>query len=214
VIVRTRGGVNRELRAANPYAQDFIPSPADFGVWSIGSGTGLTVDHIAGIPAVLNAIWLIAETVASVPLLVYRGVRAQKRSAETSWQWDRLHERPNDEQDPFTFWFDVTACIESRGNAFLQKVKFGGEVVALYVIDPDIIQVKRRRPDNAKVFVIGGRDGQVELTSSEVLHIRGPSLKGGDVGMSPLRIEALRAGVESTGMRRASTATTRASRTR
>jgi phage portal protein BeeE len=26
---------------------------------------------------------------------------------------------PNDEQSPFDFWYDVAACVETHGNAFI-----------------------------------------------------------------------------------------------
>src|SRR5205085_5705946 len=88
------------------------------------------------------------------------------------------------------FWFDMFVCVETRGNAYIQKVKVAGEVLALYVIDPDIVQVHRDSPGARKTFAISGRDGRVDLTAADVLHIRGPSLKGGDVGQTPLRMAA------------------------
>jgi HK97 family phage portal protein len=192
LIVRTRGGGHREYRANNPLAQDYIPTPAQFGTW-LASATGerVTVDKAAGIPAVLNAIRLVAESVGSLPVRVYRGTGADKRTAEDSWQWALLHDRPNDEQSPFDFWQDVAACIETHGDAYALKDKSNFRVRNLWLLDPSIVEVKRDRRTFEKLFVVSGTDdrtGAIELTRDDVLHFRGPTLKGGDTGYTPIAL--------------------------
>jgi HK97 family phage portal protein len=167
-----------------------------------------SVDKAAGLPAVLNAIRLIAESGASLPMRVYRGQGADKRTQERTWQWRLLHDMPNDEQSPFDFWQDVFSSVESWGDAFIHKVKITrGAVDAMFVIDPAIVTVQRNRRTNEKEFHVRGvqnpdrREDQTNvdlvLTASEVLHVRGFTLKGGDRGMSPIRLarENLAAGL-------------------
>lgn len=186
MIVRTRGGANHEARTvSNQFGPTPIP-PTPWGTYGgVMAGTG--PDAGAGVPGVLNAIWLIAETTASLPMEVWTGKLADKRLADSSWQWKLLHDRPNEEQSPFDFWFDVTACIESRGNAYLHKVKYQGRVVALHVVDPDIVSIQRDR-NGQRIYRLSGRDGAQELTTSDILHVRGPTFKGGDIGMTPLQV--------------------------
>jgi HK97 family phage portal protein len=196
LIVRTRGGGHREMRMPSPLAQDYIPTPAEFGTWlSAATGERITVDKAAGLPAVLEAIWQVAESTGSLPLRVYRGTGAQKRPAERDWRWTLLHDRPNDEQGPFDFWQDVAACIETHGNAYLLKDVAGGIVLNLYPLDPAIVRVRRNQRTGVKEFVLppGGTDrdqrsGELVLTAAEVLHVRGPTLKGGDVGLTPISL--------------------------
>jgi hypothetical protein len=68
----------------------------------------------------------------------------------------------------------------------------------LWVIDPAIVTVERDRRTFAKTFVIRSSgttdrhptDPALRLTAADVLHVRGPTLKGGDVGVTPLRLAA------------------------
>jgi hypothetical protein len=145
-------------------ATSSVPSPIPPTPWGTYGGVmgGTGPDAAAGVPGVLNAIWLIAETTASLPVEVWSGKLADKRLMDSSWQWKLLHDKPNEEQSPFDFWFDVTACIESRGNAYLHKVKYQGRVVALHVIDPDIVSVQRDR-QGQRVYRLSGRDGDTRV---------------------------------------------------
>jgi HK97 family phage portal protein len=189
VVVRTRGGANVSLRMVTDAwgGRGVPPSPAQYGSVMTASGQPITATAAAGIPAVLDAVWLIAESVASIPLRVYTGRDAKKATDEASWQWVRLHDRPNDEQSAFDFWFDIAVCIETEGNAFALKDKAGSVVRNLYLMDPNKVKVRRGK-DNEKLFIIRNGGDQIELTAADVLHFRGPTLKGGDTGMTPLAL--------------------------
>jgi HK97 family phage portal protein len=206
VIVRTRNGANLESRDITsawglPYGA--VPTASQYGSWVSTSGQRISPEIAAGVPAALNAVWLIAESVATLPLRVYRGRDAAKRAQDTSWQWRLLHDQPNDEQSAFDFWFDVASAIETAGNAFVRKIKApSGQVAGLYLIGRGKVAV-RRNGDGEKVFVIRGvrgasrsESGALELTATEVLHFRGPTLGGGDVGLTPLQLARHMLGAE------------------
>lgn len=188
MIIRTRGG-DRELRAA-PFDSSGIPAPWE-GAWWPSSGERVTADRALAVPAVLNAIRLIAETTGRLPLRVYSGFQSSKRTREDTWQWDLLHRRPNPERSAFDFWQDVATCIESRGNAYAYKAKSRRRVEALFLISPDLVAVDRSRQTGELIYKVH-RGGEVmELTSAEILHFRGIALNGGDVGITPIRSEAI-----------------------
>jgi HK97 family phage portal protein len=205
MVVRTRNGADRELRvngAAFQPASSRIPSPMEWdgqgwgGGWLFDatpstSGQRVNVWTSAGIPAVLKAIRTVAGGVAGIPVRIYQGRLADKQLVEASWQWRLLHDRPNDEQSRYDFWWDVAASVETHGNAFILKDKTGGgEVSDLYLLDPAVVRVERLKGTLEKVFVIASLDGPMTLGTSEVLHVRGPTLKGGmDYGLSPIRLE-------------------------
>ena len=82
----------------------------------------------------------------------------------------------------------MAACIESCGNAFIEKVKVGGEMLALYVLDPaDVVVMRDER--GRKIFKVFPPDARGEartLSAAQILHVRGFTPKGGDVGISPI----------------------------
>jgi HK97 family phage portal protein len=190
MILRARGGIDRELRQAGGVWDPetlVIPQPWQAGTWYSSAGELLSVDKASGLPAVFSAIRLLAETTGRLPLRVYSGFRADKATAQDTWQWRLLHDRPNDERSAFDFWQDVAACLEGHGNAFLHKAKVGAIVEALFLLNPVKVKV-RRNARSERVYVIQTAGGQqMELTAAEVLHIRGLTLDAGDVGMSPLQ---------------------------
>jgi len=165
-----------------------IPSWGEISGGYTYTGTPVTIETAAGLPAVGAAIRLLCDTVAQLPLNVYRGVGAEKRLADTTWQHRLLTQLPGmGDFTPFDLLSDIVACLETQGNAYLQKVKAAGEVVALIVIDPRRVNVRRDNGD--KVFdVRGDRPGESSqtYTASTILHIRGFTLEGSDTGLSPI----------------------------
>jgi HK97 family phage portal protein len=181
VILATQRG-NREYRV--DFGTSAIPSYMQFMGWNT-SGVIYNVATALGVPTVGACVRLLAETVGSLPLCVFEGEDADKRKAEESWQYQLLYEQPNPDCSPFDFLSDIEASVETCGNAFVRKFKARGRVLAMYVLDPSTVTVKRT-DGNAKVFEI--RDGRVKetLSAAQVLHVRGFAPYGGDVGLSPI----------------------------
>jgi HK97 family phage portal protein len=182
VILTTQRG-NREYRT--DFGTSYIPSYTQF-MGASSSGINYTLQAAVGIPTIGACIRLIAETIGSLPLCVYEGELAKKRKALEAWQYELLYEQPNPDCSAFDFHSDIAASIETLGNAFVRKFKTRGRVVALYVLDPTTVTVKRT-DGNAKVFEIGVGGSKETLSAAQVLHIRGFTLYGGDVGMSPIQ---------------------------
>src|SRR4030095_3316466 len=133
----------------------------------------VSAETAVGLPAVSAAIRLVAETVASLPLVVYEGEGADQRTASDSWQYQLLHELPGmGDFTPFDFISDAAACVESNGNAYIGKVKAGGQVIALIVIDPNRVEVLRE--GGGKVFMVReGGNRKRRFTAADILHVRG-----------------------------------------
>lgn len=187
-------------RRPEPEQRDLFSGDANVPSWKQISSSGaysplpVTRETAIGLPAVARAISLVAETIASLPIMVYEGRGAQKRLRDNTWQFRLLHELPGaGDMSPFDFISDVAACIEASGNAFVQKVKAAGEVIALIVIDPARVEVKRE--DGEKRFLIQQENGRREsFTSGTILHIRGFTVNGSDVGLSPIALHRQRIG--------------------
>jgi HK97 family phage portal protein len=133
---------------------------------------------------------MISETIGSLPCLVYSGSGPDREKATGTSQWDLLHERPSLDATPFDLFQDIAACIETRGNAFMQKMRDArGRVTELIVIDPDAVRVYRDGSTREKRFDIqAGGERYVGLTSTDILHVRGMTLRGGVRGISPIEL--------------------------
>jgi HK97 family phage portal protein len=193
----------RRKRAPETEERSFGQSANTVPSWAEASGghgytpVPVTRDTAIGLPAVSRAISLVSETIASLPLQVYEGKRADKRLRDDTWQYGLLSELPGlGDFTPFDLFSDIAACVESSGNAFVQKVKAAGRVIALIVIDPARVEVYR---DNGeKRFRVWPEDGkQQEYGTGSIIHIRGFTVNGSDVGLSPISQHRQRIGFVS-----------------
>lgn len=152
------------------------------------TGRVVTPDEAIGLPAVGAAIRSVAEVIGSLPMIVYQRDRDQRERAVSSPQYQLLHDAPNADQSPFDFFSDIAASIETTGNAIIQKIKDSrGRVVELIVIDPDYVKISRDKNGQKIISVRVNDNKRLELTSADVIHIRGFTLKGGLVGLSPIQ---------------------------
>jgi HK97 family phage portal protein len=173
---------------------DRIPSWAEVSGGYGYSPVNVTRDSAIGLPAVGRAISLVSELVASLPLEVYEGRGADQKLRDDSWQYDLLDGLPGmGDFSAFDFKADIAACLEASGNAFVQKVKAAGRVVALIVIDPQKVEVYRDKGE--KRFRLFGDEVEAdEYGTGTILHIRGFTVKGSDVGLSPISQHRQRVG--------------------
>ncbi len=156
------------------------------------SGRTVTPSNMMGISAVWAAIWLIADQGGSLPLRIFarRGAELEPASDGATPQWVR---QPNAECSAIDLWTVVLAHLEAWGNAFLGKEMLGGIVVALWVIAPERVTV--RRVAGRKVFDVLEGDGSLHTyTTADIVHIKGRSLDG-VMGASPIRVHANTLGV-------------------
>ena len=145
--------------------------------------------------AVYSCVRILAETVAGLPLHVYR--YTDNGGKEKYWQhplYRLLHDEPNTEMTSFAFRETLMSHLLLWGNAYAQIIRNArGEVIALYPLIPNKITVDRdssgrlffvyrRNPED---FSSQGNSSEVYLQSSDVLHIPGLGFDG-LVGYSPI----------------------------
>lgn len=192
MIVRSRYNGDVELRFAGTLGSTQPPPPpgAQYGT------TSVSLEGAAAIPALMAAATLVIESIASLPLPVYRGTGGGKSKAEETWQYALLHDLPNLEQSPFDFVHDLCVGLEWAGNAFARKVKGNGRVLELIPIDPARVSCYRDRAGTKRfdIWHAGGREAG--LTSAEILHVRGRTLHpGATIGLSPIGLHRAALGV-------------------
>ncbi|MCM5693649.1 phage portal protein [Sinorhizobium meliloti] len=150
------------------------------------AGEPITDQNILAISAVWACVNLLAGTIASLPLMVYRtNSRGERALARDHPLFRILHDSPNYDQTATDFWEYSSASIELWGNSYAAiERNGGGRVAALTPLRPDSVSV--RRLENGNLEYRWTKDGENHIGSDRaILHIRG---FGGDPlgGMSTL----------------------------
>lgn len=155
------------------------------------SGKSVTVDSSLSLIPVFAAVNRLAFAVGSSPLIVYRRDGERRVRAETTRQWQLLHDKPNEDQASDEFWAMVESHLALWGNAFIWKERAGdGRIGQLWGIAPKRVQVGRRaNPKTGKLERVFTLDGRTEeaYTDIDILQIRGLS-SDGLVGYSPIQL--------------------------
>ncbi|RVQ23042.1 phage portal protein [Sinorhizobium meliloti] len=150
------------------------------------AGEPITDQNILAISAVWACVNLLAGTIASLPLMVYRtNSRGERTLARDHPLFRILHDSPNYDQTATDFWEFSSASIELWGNSYAAiERNGGGRVAALTPLRPDSVSV--RRLENGNLEYRWTKDGENHVGSDRaILHMRG---FGGDPlgGMSTL----------------------------
>lgn len=146
-------------------------------------------DALAGQNAVgLSATWacvnLIAGTIGSLPLMVYRTVDGVRSFARGHPLYYVLHDSPNFDQTALDFWEFMSAGLELQGNAYATiERRNDGSVFSLTPVRPDLVKVERRGGQLRYEWSEAGE--RRTRAVGEMLHIRGP-LGSAESGVSTL----------------------------
>jgi HK97 family phage portal protein len=145
--------------------------------------------------AVYSCVRILSETLAGLPLNVYRYNDSGGKEKHLKHPlYKLLHDEPNPEMTSFTFRETLMSHLLLWGNAYAQIIRNArGEVIALYPLMPNKMTVDRDA--NGRLFYLYqrsvedaptlGKDSMVYLTPSDVLHIPGLGFDG-LVGYSPI----------------------------
>lgn len=144
--------------------------------------TPTTAESLSAVQACVSAI---SETIASLPLSVYRRTDAGRDKATDHPLYRVLHDQPNERQSALEFRELMTANMLLRGNAFARIVRGSdGQVRQLLPIHPDRTRVLDLA--NGRLgYEISTTTGTERLTQDEVFHLRHRS-DDGIVGISPI----------------------------
>ncbi len=144
--------------------------------------------------AVYACVRVISESVASLPLHLYRYTdKGGKEKAIDHPLYHLLHDEPNPEMTAYSFFEVALTHLLLWGNSYSQIIRNGkGEVVGLYPLMPDRMTVDR--DENGHLYyeyLISSDDAptnkgsSVRLQPEDVLHVPGLSFDG-LVGYSPI----------------------------
>jgi len=145
--------------------------------------------------AVYSCVRILAETLAGLPLHVYKYNNSGGKEKYLKHPlYKLLHDEPNPEMTSFTFRETLMSHLLLWGNAYAQIIRNArGEVIALYPLMPNKMTVDRDK--SGRLFYLYqrsiedaptlGKDSLVYLDPSDVLHIPGLGFDG-LVGYSPI----------------------------
>lgn len=163
----------------------FFSSTYSFFFGSTTSGKTVNERTALQTTSVYACVRILSETLASLPLHMYRHTDSGKEKAVSNPLYRLLHDEPNPEMTSFVFRETLMSHLLLWGNAYAQIIRDGrGKVVALYPLLPDKMEVDRA--DNGELFYEYQSDkGKVILRKEEVLHILGLGFDG-IKGQSPI----------------------------
>ncbi|MGE5590174.1 MAG: phage portal protein [Bacillota bacterium] len=139
--------------------------------FSTTAGVDVTPEAALGHPAVLGAVRMLAETVATMPVLVYqRQADGGKARATRHPMWALLHDRPNPAMTPFTLKETLVEHLLLHGNAYLRLIRnAGGRVIALWPVHPSLVWPEVTAEGISYKLTEG--TGQRALPADDVCHI-------------------------------------------
>jgi len=145
--------------------------------------------------AVYSCVRILSEAIAGLPLHVYKYNDSGGKEKDLAHPLYRLlHDEPNPEMTSFVFRETLMGHLLLWGNAYAQVIRNArGEVVGLYPLMPNKMTVDRDK--NGRLYYLYqrssedapslGKNSQVLLTPTDVLHIPGLGFDG-LVGYSPI----------------------------
>ena len=167
----------------------------NFFYGSTTSGKPVNEQTAMQMTAVYSCVRILSETVAGLPLHVYRYNDSGGKEKDLKHPlYKLLHDEPNPEMTSFAFRETLMSHLLLWGNAYAQIIRNArGNVIALYPLMPNRMTVDRdsngrlyyRYQKSSEDSQTLGKDSQVYLAPSDVMHIPGLGFDG-LVGYSPI----------------------------
>lgn len=164
--------VARAINISDPRLVGFFSGGVNFAGEVVSAGTALQ----------LSAVWacvrLIAQTVATLPLLTYtRDKNDYGTLARDHPLFTILHDSPNADMTAVEFWEAMIGSLLLWGNAYAQIIWSGKRVISLIPMRPDRVQSRKQTDGSIRYYYVWM--GQtVELMEEEIFHLKGFSLDG------------------------------------
>lgn len=152
------------------------------------AGVGITESSALGISAVWAAVRVISETVASLPLILYRRNGAARARAAEHPLYFLLHDQPNIETPALVWRETILAHTLLWGNGYAEIQRdFAGNPIALWILTPDSIEPIRDENDQLVYQQRRTDGGYTILPARDVFHLRGLCWDGSK-GYSVVRV--------------------------
>jgi HK97 family phage portal protein len=154
------------------------PAQPTFSFGMPGAGVRIDGDSAYTYSAFWACVKIISETIAYLPWHVMQN--GQASSIADMHPLDRVvYRKPNPEMDSYTYKEIMLSHALTWGNHYAEIERNRlGDIVALWPIDPETVQVKRDNSDRIVYEVQQPTGTTTVLPARDVFHIRGPSRDG------------------------------------
>lgn len=135
------------------------------------SGQEVTVDTALQLSVIFAGVRLVAQTVATLPLILYRKKNGGGREVATDHPlYALLHDSPNADQTAVEFWEEVITYLALRGRAYIHKTfDVTGTITALTPLHPDRMGARRLLSNGNYIYPYNHpTKGLVEYTEREM----------------------------------------------
>lgn len=153
------------------------------GAYSQTSADPVTFDSAMQLSAVWACVKLLAETIASLPLTVYKVTSNGRKIAENHELTTLFSGKVNRYQTKVEFFETVALNLIITGNAYCKILRAGGRVVGLLPLMSSQVET-RLLADGSVVHAYAATDGIEVYAPESIWHLK--LMGNGIVGMSPL----------------------------
>ena len=179
------------LFRARDKPQDSVSAAPVFYFGYSGSGKAVTAETAIQLSTVYACVRVISETIASLPLGVFKTTKDGKGSEKANEHslFRLLHDEPNLEMTSFVFRETMMAHLLLHGNSYSQIIRNGrNQVIGLYPLLPENMTVDRDTHGVLTYSYVTSEGKEVVLRPTDVLHIPGLGFDG-IMGYSPIALE-------------------------
>jgi HK97 family phage portal protein len=150
-----------------------------------GNSRSITPDNAMQLTTVFACNRVIAETLSSISLDIFKKIENGKEKDTTHTLYNLLKYSPNPYMTSVMWREMIATDLNLRGNHYSQIVRNGmGDVIALYPLVTKNMTVALKK--GKKVFTYQNGDKKHKLSSFDVLHIQGLPSEDGITGLSPI----------------------------
>lgn len=149
---------------------------AQFNSSGHSAGQAVNEKTVMSLSAAWSCTRLIAETTATLPIKVYERTENGRRVAKDHALYSILHDSPNANSTPVTFWESVVSMMALRGNGFAETKYIGNRLVALVFLMPSRLVPKNKAKTLWEYTELDG--SRREIPWDRIFHVPGFSLDG------------------------------------
>lgn len=150
---------------------------AIMGEWNSVAGVTVSSQTAIEVPAVWCAVNFLSDTIAALPLQVFKKGEKGRETLDNDPLYGILHDAPNEEWTSFSWrkYSMVNVLLTGRSYTFIERNK-AGRVMNLWPLDPVNMEVERR--DGRKRYIYRDSGNTHTYASTEIVDV--PFMLGHD----------------------------------